>query len=798
MMFANYWRVTWQNLQRHKLYTFLNVLGLTLAIATSIIVFLYSRYELSWDVSHEKADRIQLIYKERTTATGMQELDDTWLPLLGVVQEQMPGIADGARVYDYDNVWVEATGRSKISETVTYADPSVLQMFSFPLSKGDSSTALNNRNNIILSAEAATRFFGATDPLGEVLTLNFKEDFIVTGVMEPIPGNSSLRPNFIAPFESLMPPEELEAMNSNWGQSFIKTFLLLEENVGSSDLENRFPSLVESLFGEEGSNGTNNMKLKLWSLRSLHDQATGSNMMAWVLAAIACSIILIAVFNFMNLLIARALERAREVGVRKSMGSARGQLILLFFIEPLLISFLALVLAAELSAALLPVFNSWYDLQLSITLWNDYFLLAVLLGVALGAALLSGSYPALVLSGLRSVDTMKGNLKSSSHGIRLRNGLTCIQFTLATILVTGIFAVGMQVRFMQNSQLNFDPEQVVVLPVQLSDFVDPEAAVSGIEVFRNEILKFPGVSSVSGSLSVPGNQTEFNIFATPEGWDQSEPLRSMISFVDESFFSTYSIDILNGEDFSDDISTPYASVILNETAMKAMNWTEIEAIGKQINEGQYTVVGVVKDYHYQTLEDGIRPIIHLYESAVAPSRVRYMSIKISDENVQNTLGLIEGQWRLLDPDRDFNYWFVEDRFDALYSDINNAGKLLGYFTLLSIIIANLGLLGVSSYSVIQRIKEIGVRKVFGSSTSAIAMLLSGQFLRPVLLANVLAWPAAWFAINRWLEGFAYQVSLNWLIFPLGGLCILIIALLTVYLQAVKTAGVSPVRALRHE
>lgn len=796
MMWANYWRVTWQCLQRQKLYTLLNVLGLSIAIASSIIIFLYSRHELSWDVFHENADRIQLVYKERNTATGIQELDDTWVPLLGVITEQVPGVATGARVFNYDNVWVETDGREKVSETVTYADPAALDMFSFPLARGDSATALNNRNNIILSVEAAARYFGADDPLGKTLTLNFDEDFLVTGVMAPVPRNSTLRPDFLAPFASLMPPVELEAMSSNWGNSFLETYLLLESGVTQADLEARFPSLVESLFGSEGANGTDNMTLKLWSLRSLHDQASSSNTVAWVMLGIAFSIILLATFNFMNLSIARAFERAREVGVRFNLGSARGQLVLLFFIEPLLISLLALALAVEGATALLPVFNSWYGLDLTIHLWSDPQLLLILLAVAANGALLSGCYPALVLSSLRTVDTLKGNLKSSSHGIHLRNGLTFMQFALATILVTGIIAVWMQIRYMQNRELNFDPGQVLVIPVQLGDFADSDAAPGRLAVFRSEISSLPGVASVAGSYSVPGNQTEANIFATPEGWDQPEPLRVMISIADDAFFTTYGMRFLEGENFSSTDNSPYASVILNETAMHDMGWTE--AVGKQINDGQYTVVGVVRDYHYQTLDAGIRPIIHMYEPALTPARLRYLSIKLSTSDLQGTLAAIEAQWRQLAPDRNFNYWFIEDRFEALYRDINNAGKILGYFTLLSIVIANLGLLGISSYSVIQRIKEIGIRKVFGGSSSSVAMLLSGQFVRPVLLANLLAWPLAWFAINRWLDSFAYQVELNWLIFPLGGLCILLCALLTVAAQSISAAGISPVRALRYE
>jgi putative ABC transport system permease protein len=368
-----------------------------------------------------------------------------------------------------------------------------------------------------------------------------------------------------------------------------------------------------------------------------------------------------------------------------------------------------------------------------------------------------------------------------------------MQFTLAIALVTGISAVWLQVRFMQRQQLNFDAGQIVAIPLRFGDFANRELAARAIETFKTEVRALPGVSSVSSSASIPGDYLEANIFAQPEGWEGEDPLRMLRAPSDEHYFDTYGMNFVEGENFRPDTAGPVA--ILNETAVRAIGWDR--AVGKRLND--WTVVGVVKDFHYQSLASGIRPIIHVYDPAQGTSPAHYyVSVKLAGANVQATLSAIEAQWRMMDPSRSFDYFFVSDLVDSLYRDVNNAGKVLGYFALLSIVIANLGLLGLSSYAVVQRTKEVGIRKVFGGETTGIALLLSAQFLRPVLLANLLAWPLAWLTIRRWLESFAYHMELNWLIFPLGGICILVLALLTVSFQSAKAASQKPVLALRYE
>jgi putative ABC transport system permease protein len=792
-MFANYVKAAWQNLLRRKLFTLINVAGLTGAIASSIIIFLYARHELSFDAMHVNAERIQLIYKQRRTATGFQETDDTWVPLRDALKQQVPGIADGVRVFSNERTWVELDGNRKFSETLTYADSSILEIFTFPLASGDRATALSGSHKVVLSAEAARRFFGNEDPIGRTLTINFNDDYTVSGVLAPVPRNSTLRPDLLVPFENLLADAVAGGNSIGWEQSFLQTFVLLEQGTSAETVQDRLPAVVASTFSEDSANGTRNMSLKFRPLRSLHDSEANSNTIAWVLLGIALSIILVATINFMNLSIARSLERAREVGVRKTLGSLRRQLVLLFFLEPLFISLFALALGVEMARALLPMFNGWYGLDLALQLRSDPLLLTMLAAVGLAAALLSGCYPAFVLSGFKPAATLKGNLKSSPRGLRLRNGLTLLQFTVAIVLVTGIAAIWMQVRYLQGRQLNFAPDNVIAIPLRLGDFEDRELATSAIETFKNELRALPGVVSVASSMSIPGDYFEANIFAQPEGRAGEEPLRMLIASGDEHYFATYGMRFVEGGNFNEESATPAA--IINETAARALGWDS--AVGKRLND--WTVVGVVKDFQYQSPRNGIRPIIHFYSP---PQRTalghNYVSVKLDTPDMPGALAALEMEWRRMDPSRSFDYFFVDELVASLYRDVNNAGKVLAWFALLSIVIANLGLLGLSSYSVVQRTREIGIRKVFGGETADVALLLSAQFVRPVLLANLVAWPLAWISITRWLESFAYRVELNWLIFPAGGFCILVLALLTVSLQSAKAAAQKSVLALRYE
>lgn len=790
-MLGSTWNITFRNLAKHKSFVLINVFGLAVAIASSIIILLYAKNELTYDAFHEKSDRIHLVIKERSTAQGIRELEDTWVPLLGVMQSRFPSIEEGTRLFFRDE-WVESDSQ-KFQESISYADPSIFDVFSFPLAKGDMSTALHGINSMILSSEIAEKYFGNENPLGKRVTLNFDQEFLVTGVLAEIPQNSSISLDILVPLESRIAPDDEEA-NSSWGSSFLYTYVLLQETESAVNLETQFPAMVQTIFGEDGANGSRNLNFKLWPLETMHDKAESSTSTAYVLLGIAFSIILIACVNFMNLATARSMERAREVGVRKTLGAMRGQLVKQFLAESMLISLLSLAVGVMIADTLLPVFNALYSLNLELSIVEDFLIFGLLLLVGLVAGILSGGYPAFFLSGIETVESLKGKITSRHHGIQVRNGLAVLQFSLSIALVIGVIVVWQQVQYMKDSELNFDPSQVLVLQTGVSDFQDAGVAAGRIDIFKNEVLQLPGVASVSSSGSVPGDYVEQNTFATPAGWQEDEPLRMLIAIADHSYFTTYGMKFIEGRNFSQDFSAEEDSIIINETAMRDMNWES--AAGKMVNN-RWTVVGVVKDFHYQSLENEIGAIIHLYRPAESAAQ-NFISIKTDGADIPSLIITLEQKWRNLDPTRPFNYYFVEDRLNELYRNIDNTTSIIGYFSLLSIFIANLGLLGLSSYSVVQRTKEIGIRKVLGASITDILLLLSKQFAKPILVANLIAWPLAYFGISQWLLGFPYKVDVSWMIFLLAGVLVFILAMLTVSAQSAKVASADPVKSLRYE
>ncbi len=790
-MVITHWQYIWRLLKKYRAYTLLNIFGLSTAFASCIIIFLYARHELGFDAFHANAERIQLVYKERHTAQGIVELDDTWFPLSSLIEGQYPEVMHSVRITRQGGRWV-SIGDRKFNETLTYADPSFFQVFSFPLAQGDPTTALDGRNAMVLSRATAEKYFGSEDPIGRTVTVNFNEDYLITGVLEEIPSNSSLQPEVLVPLVSRIPEQQLEAMNSNWGASFLQTFLLLDRADAAQALQQQFPSLVLNTFGEEGANGSNNMQLKLWSLRSYHDRNVNSDGNSYLLLAIACAIILMACINMINLSIARSLDRTREVGMRKVLGAERRQLFGQFLSESLLTAALSLVLGLGLASLLLPVFNGFYDLSLAIDLARDPLLSATLLTAGLGAGLIAGSYPAWLLSRAALAAALKEEIKSSSGGT-LRAGLSFLQFTLAITLTAGMVVIWQQNRFMKDHELNFDQEQVLVVPLRLADFADQEAALTRLTTFKERVLSIPSVRSVASSMSVPGNYVNSNTFARPEDWQRDEPLRMLVAAADDGYFETYGMRFIEGRNFSREYATEGDAIILNETAMRDMGWDS--AVGKRVND--WTVVGVVEDFHYQSLSEDIAAIIHIY-AAQDSGNHRFISLKLDGNNIASTLASLETEWRLLDPSRALDYYFVDEDFANLYRSIDNTNTIIAYFTLLSIIIANLGALGLASYALVRRSREIGMRKVLGGGTGRITMALTASFLKPALLANLLAWPLAYLATNQWLQGFAYAMDLNILIFPLSGIAIVALAMAVIATQAVRIANTNPALTLRSE
>ena len=795
-MIINYLKIALRNLRRYKGHSFINIFGLSVGIAAAILIFLYARNELSYERFHQQADDISIVYKQRQTALGTRILFDTWIPLANELQQDYPEIRQAVRMFTRSR-WVIQGGR-KFEEQVTYADPAVFDVFSFPLVKGTREEALRDRNSIVISEAVARKYFGTDDPLGKTLSVNYRQEYIIRGVMADLPPNTTIPVDLLAHFDSIIDPDDPELAN-NWDGAFLETYLLLESGTSRENLEAKFPALVNKLWGEDGPNGAKNHQLRLLPLADIYDHQTNARQYAYILLLVALAILLIASINFMNLATARSLDRAREIGMRKVLGAVRRQLIGQFLGESLLMSMIALLLGIMLAEVIRPLFNDFFELQLTLNYLDNWLALFGLLGLGLGVGLLAGSYPALVLSSFRPVESLKGRRKSDHSGLRLRNVLVIAQFAFSVILILGTVIIWQQIEFMKHRELNFQGDNVVAIPTSISDFQDREAAGQRLQALTDELRQTAGISSVASSSGVPGAYINMNTFARPEGWEREEPLRIRVAVTDAHYFDTYEIPFLEGRNFSRDFPADAdESIIINQAAVRAMGWQH--AVGKIVYRGDtpFTVIGVVRDFNWESLQNEVAPVIHHYRPTESGAH-NYISVAMAaGSNVTTMLALLREKWQALDPQRDFEYFFVNERFAGLYRAEERIGTISAAFAIVAIVIACLGLFALASFTVTQRTKEIGIRKTLGASVGGILYLIARSFLALVLSALLIAGPLAYYLMNTWLASYPFRVNIGWEVFAVTTLLTLLIAFLAIGWQTVRAALSDPVKSLRYE
>ncbi len=789
-MFKNYFKVAFRNLIKNKLNSSINIFGLTVAIAASIVIFLFANNELTYNANHKNAKSIYLVYKERITPTGTQITRDTWLPMAEALRNDYPSIINATRVW-VDDASVQY-GTKRFEENVTYADPGLFEMFTLPLKESDPSIFSSDIHSVVISQEIARKYFGTDNPIGKSMTIDYTTDYIVRGVLDEIPQTSSVQIDIMAPAESVSFYEENK---ENWDGSFLSTFIQLSEGSTLAALQSQFPAFVTKIWGAELNKS---MNLKLTPLLDLYHQLTGANTYAYILIGIAVVILVIASINFMNLATARSLERAREIGMRKALGASRIQLIRQYLSESLIMSGIALVLGIGVAEFFLPAFNAWYDMSLELDYLNNISTLFALIGLGLIVGVFSGSYPAFFLSRFQPSESLQGKLKSSPTGLRLRNGLVVTQFSLSIILIIGTGIILKQLRYMKDANLNFSKENIIAIPAELSDFENREQAQVRLETLKNELRQNANILSVSSSSHVPGRWPEWFRFAYPTDREDSQRLRMRESYVDAHYFKTFGIEFVEGRDFSEELATDaQASMVINKAALRHIGWPSGQ--GRQIRVGNtvYNVIGVVRDYHYQSLAAKIAPVLHFYRPPDNGFQ-NFISVRITSQYMSSTLDYIGKQWQNVDPTRAFEFFFVDENFNRLYESENRLAAVAGSFTILAIIVSCLGLFALASLMITHRTKEIGVRKVLGASVSNIVYQLSKDFTKFVLVAFVIACPIAYFAMNKWLQDFAYRIDILWWVFALAGGLVLVIVLLTVSTQAIRAALANPVESLRYE
>jgi putative ABC transport system permease protein len=793
-MLKNYFKIAFRNLWRHRVFSLINILGLTVGMTACFLIFLYVRFELSYDKFHSKGDRIyRIICDIKTPTETMKPGGPAW----AVGPHLIGGFPQvEATVRTTDDELLVRKGNVKFQEKKSlFADSSFFQVFDFKLIKGNPRTALNEPLNIVFSESAVKKYFGNADPIGQTVLLT-GDGFTakVTGVMKDIPENSMIQADMLVSMNTLTRKlnPHLDDQWSNYGN---RTYVLLKPGTNPTSFEKQIPAFLEKMNGTEMKelNMYPTLMLEKFPEAYLHstrnDSNSGSIKNVYIFSIVAVFILLIACFNFVNLTTARSAERAKEVGIRKVVGAGRRQLTAQFIGESVMLCIIAFLLTISAAALLLPSFNLLAGKTLSNGIFDNWQFIGILFLSSIGIGLLAGIYPALVLSSFKPVTVLKGRFATGTKGILLRKGLVISQFTISIALIISTIIVYLQMNFMRSQDLGFSKDQMMVI----NSNGDPAR-----DAFMHAAEGLPNVKSVSMSSSVPGggNMGAYSKIQNVKGEMQIANLD--LYFVDFDYLKQFNIKMAAGRMFSRQFMTDTTqSMILNESAVKSFGYRSAQdAVGRDFDQWgrKGKIIGVMKDFHFKSLQEEIKPL----SMRIEPNGCSLVSIKVSGSNLPSTISAIENKWNALIPARPFSYFFLDEFFDEQYKSEQRFGKLFLNFAILAIIISCLGLLGLASYSTVQRTREIGIRKVLGATIPNIVNLLSRDFLFLVGIAVIIASPIAYFAMHKWLQDFAYRIPISWWIFVIAAVAATMIAILTVSFQAIKAAVANPVKSLRTE
>ncbi len=789
-MFKNYFKTAVRHLLRHKTIAMINLFGLAIGLACSALILLYVRHELSYDQYHKNKDRIYRLVS-KVQGASYEAVAKVPGPWGARAAKELPEVERAARFVFVNQVLVSRGEKRFYEAGGFYADSSVFEVFSFALLRGDPKTALVAPNAMVVTQDFAKKYFGEEEALGQTLKFDNQSEYLVTGVMKNVPNHSHFTFDFLVSMATYANPRR-----DNWDWLQFYTYLLLREEASPQAVAEKFPALLRTHVEE---NIAANYSPFLQPLTDIHlrsqlfreMQPNSDLAYLYIFSAVAAFILLIACINFMNLTTARAATRAKEVGVRKATGAERGQLVKQFLGEALLTSLVALLLAVMLMEFLLPVFNRLASRTMALDYFGDLPFSLSLLGITLFTGLLAGGYPAFVLSNFKPAYALKGKLQRVS-GAALRKGLVAFQFAISTFLMIATGIVYNQLEYMQNKKLGFNAEQLLIIPIR------DEAVRAKYETVKHELAQHPNIVSVAASSNLPGGG-DWGIPYVPEGFphDQIPPMRVLA--VDHDFITTFGMELSAGRTFSKEHPTDVMSAyLINEEAARQLGWEN--PLGKNlampnIQRAPGPVIGVVKDFHFRSMHEKIGPILFFIPP---PDWFSVFSVRIRPQHVSETLAFLDKKFAEFDPSHPFAANFFDEQFAQLHQAEQRLGELLSYVAILAIFVACLGLFGLAAFTAEQRTKEIGVRKVLGASVRSIFMLLSQDFTKLVLAGFVMAAPAAYFAMNLWLQGFAYRLAPSFGIFILAAALTLAIAWLTVSYQALKAAAANPVDSLRYE
>jgi len=794
-MIKNYLLLAVKNFRKQKMFSLINILGLTIGITCCLMIFLFIMNEFSYDRFHKNGKDIYRIMRTGEIDGQQRQVPYVSAPYSTALANDFPDAIVKTMRVNPDNDLISYNNVSYNEKKIYLVDSNFFEFFDFRLIKGNPKTVLNEPTSIVMTESAAKKYFGNEDPIGKVISFNKDKQLKVTGIAADVPVNSHLDFDMVVPINNW----RTAGWFNQWPNNGMFAYIQLNPAVKPEQLKKMFPGFMDKYMGKFYKESGFKMGLTLNPLQGIYFEGEtpfdnvkhGSKKMVYIFMSIAILILLIACINFMNLATARATDRSKEVGLRKVLGAVRRQLTWQFILESILFTTVATILAVILLQLLMPAYTSFLGYKLP-SYWSNIWFYVFIAGIIVVVGLFAGSYPALLLSSFSPIESLKGKLKSGKGGAFFRKALVVFQFAISVLLIISVTVVINQMHYVQNTDLGFDKEQSMIVRIDNGPIYDHK------EQFKNDLLSDPSVGGVSLMTGEPGGFHDGYTFEAEAKPD--EKLLFNTEFADVDYAKTLGIKIIAGRDFSSTFGTDSSdAVLINRAAAAKLGYTPQQAVGKWIrnimrDSARRTIVGVTENFHYKSLKETIGELV----ISAKPGDRRLVLIKLKTAQLPQSIERIKKLYTAAAPDYPFEYAFLDDKFAQLYKAETKQESLLTIFSVIAIVIACLGLFGLASYTAIKRTKEIGVRKVLGSSIRNIVLLLSKDLLKPVLLGTIIAVPVGYYAMDKWLQGFAYRTPVHWWLFIMAAVIAILIAVITVSVQAVKAALVNPVNSLRTE
>ena len=807
-MIKNYLIIALRSFLKHKSFTFLNVIGLSLGMVASLLILQYVKYERSYDAFHSKAADIYRVNYNQWQGGNLRFECAAAVPAVGpALKNNFPEVMRFTRLFPVSGIAsYNSPSRGVIAfreEKMQIADSSVFEVFDINLLRGDKFQALAGPNKAVISERAAKRYFADEDPMGKTISWDGDRNFEVTGVFESLPENTHIKFDFLFSYRTLV-LEAGQSAETAWGWYDFNTYVLLQPGTDVKEFQAKWDAWLEKDRGEDWKKYNGKQEFPLQPLLDIHlgkvllqesqPEERGNRDSVYALTAIAFFILIIAWVNYINLATAKSFDRANEVGVRKVMGAQKDQLMKQFLSEAFLVNLLAAFISVLAVRVLWPTFADWTgrNIPLNYLLQPDFWLLVA--GLFLVGSLLAGFYPAVILSGFKPVSVLKGKVVRNAQGNYLRKGLVVFQFMASVFLISGSVIVYQQLKFMRNQDLGIDINQTLVLkgPGVVVDSLFRNA----LEGMKADALRIPGIKSMTSSSNVPGDEIFWANGIRQLSADNEANISGYIVGMDHDYVNAFGLEIIEGRNF--DLTTNgRKSVILNRAMVTALGFKDPKsAIGEKVRQGRDTleIMGVLENYHQMSLKEQVTPLVYRYY----PQAASFLSFKVESNNYQQILSSLGVIWNARFPGNPIDYFFLDQFFNRQYDSDKRFGQIFSMFTVLAIFVACLGLFGLASFMTMQRTKEIGIRKALGSTSTEVVLLLSKGFVVLVIIANMIAWPLAYFAMDWWLQSFPYRININPLLFVLAGFGVVVIAFVSVGFQTMKAARVNPAKTLRSE